>query len=249
MKNKGVNIVLLLLLVIFISFRISTACSELEKMNLSEPPIAELPKTYTGTLPCADCPGIWYYFQIGEDSFIELMQYRDRSLDFSETIGTWELWGDTLFAYRDDELYQAFLYEEDELLLLDQQKETVTGELAGSYRLERIMSEKSIRSRYAELKEKGIDFIASGNEPFWSIQLDAGNTLIYRTPEDSIQIQAPDIQSSEEEISFSTGGAHSIEMQAVKKYCIDTMSGFLFTHTVTARVDGRSLTGCGLFLD
>lgn len=252
--NKILNISLLLLLVIFISFRVTTACSEIERAGQNTP-FSDLPRTYTGTLPCADCPGNLYHFQIMEDSFIELSWYLDLDSGPAEETGSWDFRGDTLFAYRDqdqnkEEPYKVFLYEDDQLTLLDSDRQRITGDLAGQYILYRMESEESIRSRYAEFKEEGIDFIASGNEPFWSVRTDFEGSLLYITPEDTISASAPAVKEYTNAVTITAEtGSDSVTVEAEKTYCMDTMSGFLFTHTVTAEVNGKTITGCGMYLE
>ncbi|MEX0904588.1 MAG: copper resistance protein NlpE N-terminal domain-containing protein [Balneolaceae bacterium] len=249
--NKIINILLLLLLVIFISFRVTTACGELQKDEKAEPAIPGLPKTYSGTLPCADCPGTGYFFQVQKDSFTELSWDTGRNPDPFEKTGSWELHGDTLFALQDGEFYKSFLYREHELVLLTTEQQQVTGDSAGYYRLERIMSEESIRARYAEFREEGIDFIASGNEPFWSVRINTEISLLYITPGDSIRAASPQVQETDSSAIYTADtGSQTITLHAEEKYCVDSMSGFLFTHTVTAETgDPELLHGCGIYLD
>jgi copper homeostasis protein (lipoprotein) len=51
----------------------------------------ELPATYTGTWPCADCPGILYQLNLFPDhTFASRMTYQERSTHADEH-GTWEI--------------------------------------------------------------------------------------------------------------------------------------------------------------
>lgn len=244
------------MLVIFISFRVTMACGELQKSDTVDETLPGLPKTFSGMLPCADCPGILYYVQLKDDSFTEISWYQDRDPGFFEESGMWSIKGDTLFTYSDtdidsDDPYKIFLYRDDQLTLLDENRQQVTGELARHYQLEQNHSEESIRTRYSEFEEEGIDFIASGNEPFWSVRVDNETSLTFRTPVDSLLTSAPELQEKQNGVVFTaTSGSDIIMLTAEKTYCIDSMSGFLFTHTVTLEIPGRdSLSGCGMFLD
>ena len=61
------------------------------------PPIAltNLPATYTGTLPCADCPGIRYQLNLfPDDSFFLRTTYVDRPGGGKDTLGSWTLSSD-----------------------------------------------------------------------------------------------------------------------------------------------------------
>jgi uncharacterized membrane protein len=256
MNNKIINITILVLIVLFVSFRVSTACSEMNKTEQvrSSDPIENLPVTFSGFTPCADCPGIDYYLLIEEDGFKELKWYRDRSPDPFEQRGEWVLNGDTLTIYDENNVrLNRFLYREDQLIMLSMQDEQIAGELAEMYVIERSQEETSIRRHHEKLRKEGVHFLASGNEPFWNIQISFNQEIRYRTPETEQFAQMPkqltDTDRENFEISAELESA-ILNVAVIKEYCRDTMSGFLFTHAVTVQLNGdREMRGCGRFLD
>lgn len=251
MNNKIINITILALLVLFISFRLTTACGEMdnrEQVRESDP-IEELPAVFTGMMPCADCPGIEMHLLIDEDGFTELSWYRDRSPEPFKTEGTWVLNSDTLSLYSsENELLKSYLFDGETVKLLDRNLQQVTGELSEMYILEKSPEEMSIRRRHDELRtEEGVRFLASGNEPFWNIRIDETDSLHYRTPE--TEWSAP---SENEDSIIWRAESHTgtLVMTATQSWCRDTMSGFLFTHKVTVQAEELGeLRGCGRFLD
>lgn len=256
MNNKIINITILVLIVLFISFRLSTACSEMSKTEQvkSSDPIENLPVTYSGFTPCADCPGIEYYLLIEEDGFKELKWHRDRSPEPFENTGEWVLQGDTLTIYDEsNERLNRFLYSGDQLIMLDRQGEQITGEPGEMYVIERSHEETSIRQHHQKLRSEGVDFLASGNEPFWSIQINFDREIRYRTPETEQFTPAPKepIDADREHLEFSVElQSATLNVNIKKEYCRDTMSGFLFTHRVIVHLDGEGeMRGCGRFLD
>lgn len=55
------------------------------------PSITNLPATFIGTLPCADCPGIVYQINLLPDrTFVSRMTYQERNNSFDEH-GSWEI--------------------------------------------------------------------------------------------------------------------------------------------------------------
>ena len=57
----------------------------------SAKPLGELPASFAGQLPCADCPGIRYRVDLFPDQvFFRLMEYLDRNAGFDD-IGTWAI--------------------------------------------------------------------------------------------------------------------------------------------------------------
>lgn len=52
--------------------------------------LADLPATFTGTLPCADCPGIDYHIDFfGDETFHLRTRYRDRDNGPFDALGRW----------------------------------------------------------------------------------------------------------------------------------------------------------------
>ena len=253
MNNKAINITILILIVLFISFRLTTACNEMGKseQELKSDSINELPVTFTGFLPCADCPGIEYYLLVEEGGFTELSWYRDRNArPFSET-GEWFLQNDSLSLYNyDGELLKTFLYDENLLTLLSPDQQMITGDLANMHIIEKSQEDSSIRRRHDELRDEGVDFLASGNEPFWNIRIDFDEQIHYRTPGKNLFAAVPEPVQENDTLIYNTEMEEDRMRIAIKKeYCRDSMSGFLFTHTVSIQLNGeQELKGCGRYL-
>lgn len=218
-------------------------------------PIDSLPVVFTGMIPCADCPGIDVHLLLEENNrFRELNWYRDRSPDPFVTEGMWSLRGDTLSLYDSrGERFKTYLYSKDMITMLDSSLEQISGELSGMYVLEKSQMESSIRSRHEELrKEEEVRFLASGNEPFWSVRVDSSDVLSFITPESEWSEQAGHQIASDELFVWTTRHENiNLTVTAEKTWCRDTMSGFLFTHQVTvvlSNSEQRELNGCGRFL-
>jgi len=210
--------------------------------------IENLPAVFTGVLPCADCPGIESTLVLNENSFEEFSHYRNRGNNLYQVDGTWTLIGDTLKLYRvEGELHKAFLYSRDQIKLLDQDLQPITGDLEEYYTLDRSLEQESIRSQHSELREDGVDFLASGNEPFWSVHINFDGQLLYKTPGS----EKPYPFSEFEEIVENQNtiyNADEMRITITPEYCRDSMSGFLFTHRVEIQTNGQNMTGCGRYL-
>ena len=210
--------------------------------------IENLPAVFTGVLPCADCPGIESTLVLNENSFEEFSHYRNRGNNLYQVDGTWTLTGDTLKLYRvEGELHKAFLYSRDQIKLLDQDLQPITGDLEEYYTLDRSLEQESIRSQHSELREDGVDFLASGNEPFWSVHINFDGQLLYKTPGS----EKPYPFSEFEEIVENQNtiyNADEMRITITPEYCRDSMSGFLFTNRVEIQTNGQNMTGCGRYL-
>ena len=119
--NRFVNIGILLLLVLFISFRVNVACNELrsEKTQQEIFPF-EIPVTFSGILSCSNCVDIVYTLTLENDRFYEKNNYLDDETDPVEMDGRWDFRSDTLYLYNEEIVqYKSFSWEEDKLIFLD----------------------------------------------------------------------------------------------------------------------------------
>jgi uncharacterized membrane protein len=239
------------MLAIFIAFRVNVA---LKHMN-SDPPqqqIEDLPAVFTGVMPCADCPGIEYTLSLRENRFTELSYYLERGEELFEIRGNWELRNDTLKLFRDEgELHKAFLYSRESIELIDRDLQRIVSDFEDSYQITRAQEKESIQKNHDEHRSLGIDFLASGNEPFWHLRADLQGTLYFRTPETEIDFPSFEIEdeAGRDIIYRSENDTETIQVTITPGYCRDSMSGFLFTHRVTVETpDNRSVSGCGRFL-
>lgn len=119
--NRFINLGILLLLVLFISFRINVACNELKSDQTTDkiPPF-EIPITFNGILPCTTCAGINYSLILENDRFIENNIYIEDEMGPINNEGTWDFSSDTLYLYIDEILqFKTFLWEENELIFLN----------------------------------------------------------------------------------------------------------------------------------
>ncbi len=249
MSNKVVNITILVLLALFILFRVNTALKQMNSEDQqTSASIEDLPAVFSGVMPCADCPGIESTLVLKENSFEEWSHYLDQSNNLYQVDGTWTLSNDTLKLYRmEGELHKAFIYSREQIKLLDRDLHSINGDLEEHYKLDRSQEEESIRSRHSELREEGIDFLASGNEPFWSIHANFDDQLLYRTPESEKSFPFNQFEETVEDMKTIYSG-DEMQFTISPEYCRDTMSGFLFTHRVEVQTNGQNLTGCGRYL-
>lgn len=96
--------------------------------------------TYTGTLPCADCPGIKVEIILDADkSFTYNSTYIDRNANAPiEDIGEWSLKGDILtLTYDDSSTPTKFFVGEGYIQQLDGDGKKITGKLANMFILKK----------------------------------------------------------------------------------------------------------------
>ena len=255
--DKKTGIIIVIGLIFFISIRLYIAMNvPSSSSNVNEQTHADfplgLPAVFTGTVPCASCPGIETHLLIDSTGFREVTRYIDENGGYNTTYGTWDVSeSDSLFLMSNDELYKAFIIENDSLLLLDQSGNIIIGDLEENYLLTYSDMENQIRSRHEELRQNGFIFFAAGNEPFWSVRVTDKDYVIYETPEmrKSGDLDQRRFDTSSTELNAKFGSGETLHLDIKDEICQDSMSGFLFSHTVTLQYENREERGCGRFLN
>ena len=111
---------------------------------------------YSGTLPCADCPGIRTRIELREDgTFTRSLRYLDEEAPPPLTDTGRFTWDDSGSRITLGEGANAQQYQvgENVLFHLDQNGQRVTGDLAAAYRLEKTVNDPSIENRRWQLVE------------------------------------------------------------------------------------------------
>ncbi len=119
-----------------------------------------------------------------------------------------------------------------------------------------ILKNDSIPERWKGKALAGIDFIATGNEPFWSFELDEESAMHFQTP-DGLEMIAPavdpEVTESGARVYSADTETGSMLIQIENKLCINTMSGDSSAYTVTVTIkqnEGaeKKFSGCGTSL-
>lgn len=97
--------------------------------------------------------------------------------------------------------------------------------------------------------ERDHDFKATGNEPFWMLEIRKGKELMYRRLGFS-DVLLPILTPQQDpaggaQIWHVRTEAHDLRAVIEGRPCMDTMSGEIFETTVTMELDGETLHGCG----
>jgi uncharacterized membrane protein/heat shock protein HslJ len=94
----------------------------------------------------------------------------------------------------------------------------------------------------------GIAFRASGNEPFWNVNISENGIVFSQLgqPKIAFPYAPPDISDTKRVYRSSTkeGPPHRIKIALHEKRCIDSMSGEHFSFAAQASLDGRKYAGC-----
>lgn len=213
----------------------------------------EVAGTYVGTLPCADCEGIRYQLRLAADgTYQEDMFYVGKSQQSTKSSGNWTLNGSNVVLGGKDAM-NRFSIETGQLRMLDRAGQVITGNQAPRYVLQkrgetgRPEGYDNINGLIASKTAEGIDFYATGNEPSWSLDIDAGKMMSFRAMGGvSITTAVPKTENIDGGKRLSaTAGSGSLEVRIYEKACTDNMSGVMMNRRVEVTTGGKTYTGCG----
>ncbi|MBN2730801.1 MAG: copper resistance protein NlpE N-terminal domain-containing protein [Balneolaceae bacterium] len=210
--------------------------------------------SYTGVIPCADCEGIAYKLMLKEDSRFETTSvYIGKSnRPFTER-GTWSLQGDSLLLLNKSEEHpRKFKIKNDQLIMLNQQGNEVSGSLSRMYVLNESDSANA-DIRWKDRRKRGIDFRAAGNEPSWSLDIDFDKMMTFKTLNgDSISTPIPEMSqdtASKARIWNAEVESGSLKVELYPTGCVDDMSGEVFNYYANVSYNGQQYSGCGNFIN
>jgi uncharacterized membrane protein len=206
---------------------------------------------YGGFVPCADCEGIITYLLLNPDMTYRLEEtYYKKDEKVFFTTGSWKIDGGKVVLYDSNKVRLRFLPDETSLRQLDSEGNRITGHPGDKYVLNR--QEMADKKRLKGKADAGIDFIGHGNEPFWGLEIDNGNKIIFNNPDMkepvSIPYAAPVISGNITEYHLQTG-ATKLDITISKQFCSDGMSDFLYEYKVSLKYNGQDYSGCGILLD
>ncbi|MCP2044612.1 META domain-containing protein [Pontibacter sp. HSC-36F09] len=258
------NLLNRLLLVGILLLCIATACSTAPtSVSQSDAPLsnAEVARaavgTWIGTIPCADCPGIRYTLDINPDSsYRERMVYQGRSATPFVQSGTWGVGNGRVQLNKQGTGNNQFALDGEALVMLDGDGNQIESPLADAYRLRRRSPDEpeDNPSLWREKYERGIDFAAAGNEPFWSLEIDLEKMIEFRLlDEEDGSVLTPIPVAEKPETGEGTiyrvqTVSGNLEIRLMKENCVNTMSGREFPYTVTVLKNDMEYKGCGMYL-
>ena len=91
-------------------------------------------------------------------------------------------------------------------------------------------------------------FTAQGNEPGWRLQIRPGDRMDLLTDYGGKKVETPAppaLQDGAATVYHARNAAHELSVRIEPTPCQDDMSGARYSATVTVRLDGQDLRGCG----
>lgn len=104
-------------------------------------------------------------------------------------------------------------------------------------------------SVWEEARRAGVDVRAVGQEPGWYVEITRGDGLLAVVDygQDTLRAPAPEPEEGPggERVYRVATAEHELAVVLEERECRDAMNGMLHPLTVTLRLDGRELRGCG----
>ena len=218
---------------------------------------------YSGEIPCADCNAILYNLQLFPDlMYRSELVYRGKSDEKYISSGKYSVLQNKVLKLENAPHAMNYLkVRGDELLVLDKHGLVISGDLADLYILKPANHKQTMENKEGtpnfliDKFQRGIDFYASGNEPFWNLEMDFEGQIHFNTL-NGIDFKCPPVEPVkvvDEEVMRYRAVTESGEIliQITAGPCADTMADTSFDNTVTIdfktakETDFTNFTGCG----
>lgn len=232
-----------------------TFCFSLLACNDSEKVPQNLTQTYYGMLPCADCPGIYYELKFNPDfTYSEKRFYLESNVDTITEKGTFEIDNDSVIILKTASVEKGLSrlkISDDGLKFLNADGKQINSPLKDFFVLKTTKPTGLPQMEDARVKQK---FKATGNEPFWGLEIDPKkNTISFKEPEGtSITVSIPRPQMLNGKLIYKTdANLGKLEVAILEETCQDGMSGEMFTHKVSVTFktpemeEAKTFRGCG----
>ena len=234
---------------------------------------------WIGFLPCEECEGIDYTINFKNDyTFKQKFVYKGTDEEFVVDEGIWSFVSDSVIELESSDYGKMFLVSGKKLIMLNEYEERFEPALEDKYTLRKDPSTVKEIKEVGEVKDvqpvkevvetnsssyqdkflNGVDFIAIGSDPDWTLDIDFEKTMSFATMDD-IKISTPaveGIKAQDSDVTLYRTKTESGELvvTVIKEECEDNMSGEKFTYRVrveaknSADKNYKTFEGCGKYL-
>ncbi|MEJ5262331.1 MAG: copper resistance protein NlpE N-terminal domain-containing protein [Ignavibacterium sp.] len=235
------------------------ASSNQSELNKYETDTKKFSGLWFGELPCADCESISYELNISPDNtFSEKSVYNGKSTTPFVDEGKWEIVEGNILKIKGKNSEKMFLISDNKLIMLDREGKQITSSLKEKYVLQR-EKKKSDFNLMKKLLEDGIDFLARGNEPFWSLNIDFDKVMKFNSLTEISEFNTPavkGVKAQDADVTRYHAIIESGEMDVtiIADSCTDSMSGENFSYSVVVKIkrandkDYKEFKGCGTYI-
>ncbi len=234
---------------------------------------------WLGVLPCEDCDEIDFQLNLKNDfTFVQKFVYKGKSDELIIDEGNWSFVSDSIIHVDGSEASNLFLIEGKYLILLDEDENINQSSSGKKYLLHKDPTtvkdiqvveeikdvepdEEHVQLNAQHYQDKflaGVDFIARGNEPNWTLEIDLEKSMKFETT-DNIKITTPAVQgikAQDSDVTLYRAKSENGELvvTVIRDNCEDNMSGEKHPYKVRVEYKGSkdanytTYDGCGNYL-
>jgi heat shock protein HslJ len=246
---------------IYLMILLIAGCTAGNKTDRKTPASAQLQQqavgTWFGEIPCDDCDAIaWQLTLLSDSTFDQKRTFIGRDNQTEIGSGAWRLYADStlmLTGTDKDSLFFGGAY----LGKLPMEMEKPT---AGQHEFYKLYRKTTETDPFINLQkaDAGIDFRATGNEPFWSLEIDFENKMVFEAL-DGFSITTPAVDpeeaTNEDTTRYKTQTkAGTLAVDIIRQSCTNSMSGDKSEYKVDVQIKSTTqkmftnYSGCGDFL-
>jgi heat shock protein HslJ len=228
------------------------------KTPASEQLLQQVVGTWLGELPCDDCDAVvWQLTLNADNTFSQERTHLGQNEQAETGTGTWHLYADSALTLADNNGETSLFFGGAYLEKLPAEKERSNAELREFYKLHRKTSETN---PLIDLQKgaAGIDFRAIGNEPFWSLEIDFENNMVFETMDGfsiTTSAVAPEEAFREDAVHYKAETKEgTLVIDIIRQPCTNNMSGDRSEYKVDLQVKSatdktfKNYSGCGNYL-
>jgi heat shock protein HslJ/uncharacterized membrane protein len=214
--------------------------------------------TYYGYLPCDGCPGIFYELRLNPDlTYVEIIRHDEPDGKRIISENNYRITRDSIVTLRgkaEGGGMSHFAVRNGKLEML-----SPSGEKIQTGFPERLMlSMEKQEFDYGDISKTG--FRASGNEPFWGLEIEYGNVITFKTLsaegfDFKAHYTAPERTGDTSPVKYHGKAVNGeFQLTITRDECRDSMSGKVFPYSVfvaarrSHRESFRKFEGCGQYM-
>lgn len=205
---------------------------------------------YYRILPCADCKGIETFIELNANKTGILQEnYLGIENALYSTPIRWSISGTTVTLYENDKAKKRYTYSKNTLKQIGIGEKPAPGDKDDPYRFHRLKRVNEVASWTAK-KNAGVSFIAMGNEPSWSLDIDPKKGISFSTMDGKLNFPATTpVLDKGTWLLNSSAASNTLNVKIESRFSTDGMSDFVYEYAVTTTVDGKNYSGVGYLLN
>lgn len=217
------------------------SCASLKSLDVNK-----ISGLYQGDFPCEDCRGIKTSILLNPDFTYEKTDlFLGQENSFRQNKGNWRVENDSTLSLNENGIQKSFRIRKNSLLNVNTE-----GKAYGNDFLKVDLNIKA-EGDYSDQETKGTHFFATGNEPFWSLEIVSEKSINF-TLMGAKPITSKDLITSYKNgvITIKNKSKKPLMEVAIYNYqCVNDMSGAVSSNYVEVKVNNQLYKGCGRSLN